>query len=110
MGSAIYALVDRRGQAVRHLASDRWFVDETYVKVAGVWSYVYRAVDQHGQVIDVYVSKRRDIVSARAFFKAALAVQDVPSEVVTDPGAGVGERDRRAGPCRVAQRRPVREQ
>jgi IS6 family transposase len=42
----------------RHSVGDRWFVDETYVKVAGVWRYVYRAVDQHGQVIDVYVSKR----------------------------------------------------
>ena len=31
--------------AARHLAGDRWFVDETYVKVAGVWRYVYRAVD-----------------------------------------------------------------
>jgi transposase-like protein len=41
----------------RHNVGDRWFVDETYVKVAGVWSYVYRTVDQHGQVIDVYVSK-----------------------------------------------------
>ena len=41
---------------VRHLAGDRWFVDETYVKVDGFWPYVYRAVDQHGQVIDVFVS------------------------------------------------------
>src|SRR6478609_7594664 len=48
---------------VRHLAGDRWFVDETYVKVAGVWRYVHRAVDQHGQVIDVYVSPRRDIAA-----------------------------------------------
>ena len=53
---------------VRHLAGDRWFVDETYVKVSGVRSYVYRAVDQHAQVIDVYVSQRRDIASARTFF------------------------------------------
>ena len=69
---------------VRHLAGDRWFVDETYVKVAGVWSYVYRAVDQHGQVIDVYVSRRRDIASARTFFTAALAVHGDPGEVITD--------------------------
>jgi IS6 family transposase len=34
---------------------DRWFVDERYVKVNGVWRCVYRAVDQYGQVIDVYV-------------------------------------------------------
>ena len=56
----------------RHLAGDRWFVEETYVKVNGIWSYVYRAVDQHGQVIDVYVSRRRDIPSARRFFTVAL--------------------------------------
>jgi transposase-like protein len=37
----------------RHVAGDRWFVDETYLKVAGQWVYLYRAIDQHGQVIDV---------------------------------------------------------
>ena len=68
----------------RHLAGDRWFVDETYIKVSGVWSYVYQAMDQRGQVIDVYVSQRRDIASARTFFTAALSVHDVPTEVVTD--------------------------
>ena len=39
---------------------DRWIVDETCVKVKGVWRYGYRAVDHHGQVVDVYVSKRRN--------------------------------------------------
>jgi transposase-like protein len=37
----------------RHSPGDRWFCDETYVKVNGVWRYVYRAIDQYGQVIDV---------------------------------------------------------
>src|SRR5438876_11460359 len=36
----------------RHAVGDRWYVDETYVKVAGRWRFVYRAVDQHGQIID----------------------------------------------------------
>ena len=71
----------------RHLAGDRWFVDETYVKVAGVWRYVYRAVDQYGQVIDVYVSNHRDIASARTFFTTALAAHGEPAEVVTDRAA-----------------------
>ena len=53
---------------LRHSVGDRWFIDETYVKVAGIWRYVFRAVDQHGQVIDVYVSKQRDIPSATRFF------------------------------------------
>jgi len=35
----------------RHTPGDRWFVDETYVKVAGRWVYLYRTIDQHGQVI-----------------------------------------------------------
>jgi IS6 family transposase len=51
----------------RHSPGDRWFVDETYVKVNGVWRYVYRAVDQYGQVIDVLVSVRRDADAARRF-------------------------------------------
>src|SRR6266542_1552175 len=79
-----HAVGDRRGPACRHLAGDRWFVDETYVKVSGVWRYVYRAVDQHGQVIDVYVSQRSDIASARGFFIAALAAHGDPVEVITD--------------------------
>ena len=36
-----------------------WFVDETYVKVAGTWRYVYRTVDEHRQVIDVAARKYR---------------------------------------------------
>ena len=68
----------------RHSVGDRWFVDETYVKVSGVWRYVYRAVDQHGQVIDIFVSKRRDIASARRFFTTALAAHRPPAEVITD--------------------------
>ncbi|HEY5013938.1 MAG TPA: IS6 family transposase [Acidimicrobiia bacterium] len=68
----------------RHAVGDRWFVDETYVKVAGSWRYVYRAVDQHGQIIDVYVSARRDTTAARRFFETALGAHGEPVEVVTD--------------------------
>jgi IS6 family transposase len=68
----------------RHSVGDRWFVDETYVKVGGVWRYVYSAVDQYGQVIDVYVSKRRDLAAARTFFAMVLASHDRPEEVTTD--------------------------
>jgi transposase-like protein len=56
----------------RHRVGDRWHVDETYVKVAGRWVYLYRAVDQFGQVIDVYASTRRDSEAARRFFGRSL--------------------------------------
>jgi transposase-like protein len=69
----------------RHSPGDRWHVDETYVKVNGVWRYVYRAIDQYGQVIDVLVSACRDAAAARRFFRQALSMLKVtPGEVVTD--------------------------
>jgi transposase, IS6 family len=63
---------------------DRWYVDETYVKVGGRWTYLYRAVDQHGQVIDVLVSTRRDAAAARELFTRALRFGPTPVEVITD--------------------------
>jgi transposase, IS6 family len=63
---------------------DRWFVDETYVKVAGRWRYLYRAVDQYGQVIDVLLSERRDTAAAGRFFDRALQYGPAPVEVTTD--------------------------
>jgi transposase-like protein len=68
-----------------HSPGDRWFVDETYVKVNRVRRSVDRAVDQHGQVIDVLLSTRRDATAARRFSAQALRTLTVtPSEVVTD--------------------------
>ena len=68
----------------RHAPGNRWFVDETYVKVASRWAYLYRAVDQHGQVIDVLLSIRRDLAAARRFFTRAMRAGTIPVEVTTD--------------------------
>src|SRR6266567_7375593 len=59
------SLLAEAARPCRHAVGDRWQVDETYVKVAGQWRYVYRAIDQFGQVIDVFVSSRRDTKAAR---------------------------------------------
>jgi IS6 family transposase len=59
-------------------------VDETYVKVAGRWRYVYRAVDQYGQIVDVYVSVRDDTWAARRFFTSAFDAHGAPAEIVAD--------------------------
>ncbi len=81
-------LVDA-AQPCRHQVGNRWFVDETYVKVAVVWRYVYWAVDQHGQVVDVYVSKKRDITAARRIFTGVITAHGRPVEVVTDKAAAL---------------------
>jgi transposase-like protein len=77
-------LVVEAARPCRHTVGSCWFVDETYVKVAGRWRYVYRAVDEHGQVIDVFVSARRDLLAARRFFTRAITAHGHPAEVVTD--------------------------
>jgi transposase, IS6 family len=68
----------------RHASGDRWFVDGTYVKVAGRWVYLYQAIDQYGQVIDVLVSEKRDLAATRHFFTCALNDGSRPVEVSTD--------------------------
>jgi transposase, IS6 family len=65
-------LLAEAGRPCRHAVGDRWQVDETYVKVAGRWRYGYRAIDQFGQVVDVFVSPRRDLRAARRFFARAI--------------------------------------
>jgi transposase, IS6 family len=61
-------LLAEAARLCRHAVGDTWWVDETYVKVAGR-RYVYRAIDQFGQVIDVLVSPRRDVAAARRFLR-----------------------------------------
>jgi transposase, IS6 family len=88
---AIYRWVQRftpllmdAARPCRHVLGDRWFVDETYVKVTGRWVYLYRAIDQYGQVIDVLVSPKRDQAATRRFFTGALEHGPRPAEVTTD--------------------------
>ena len=68
----------------RHSVGSRWFVDETYVKVSGSWRYVYRAVDQYRQVIDVLVSRKRDLKAATKFFTSAITAHGQPAKITTD--------------------------
>lgn len=53
-----------------------WFMDETYVQVSGRWMYLFRAVDNHGQTVDFYLSETRDREAAKRFLRAALANPD----------------------------------
>jgi len=68
----------------RHAPGDRWFADETYLKVAGKRAYLYQAAGQHGQVIDVLLSVRRDLAAARRIFTRTLQTGTIPAEVTTD--------------------------
>ena len=70
----------RRGQAGRS-----WHVDETYVKVHGKWCYLYRAIDQDGNLVDSMLSQKRNMDAAKRFFQQAVeTVGHAPSRVTTD--------------------------
>ena len=91
-------------QASRHSVGDRWFVDETYVKVAGRWPSLYRAVDQHGQVIDVLLSVRR---GRPPLLHPGDARGDGPSRGHDRPRARLSAGPRRAGSLGPAHLRAV---
>lgn len=61
-----------------------WRMDETYIKVRGKWTYLYRAVDRDGQPLDFMLSENRDTAAARRFFKRAIATNGVPERIAID--------------------------
>jgi IS6 family transposase len=70
-------------QPYRDAVTDRWFVDETTSQCPTYVVTSIRAIDDHGQLIDVLASKRRDTVSARRFFTNAIRDHGQLSEVAT---------------------------
>jgi transposase-like protein len=81
-------LLAEAARPCRHGVGDRWQVDETYVKVAGNRRYVHRAIDQFGQVIDVFVTPQRDAKAARWCFERAFNTTKVMAvEASTDRAA-----------------------
>ena len=61
-----------------------WRMDETYIKIAGQWRYLYRAVDRLGQTVDFLLTAKRDEAAARRFFERAMGLHDVPEKVTID--------------------------
>ena len=61
-----------------------WRMDETYIKVKGVWKYLYRAVDKAGKTVDFLLTARRDKAAALRFFEKAMKASGVPEKVTMD--------------------------
>ncbi|MFE7394602.1 IS6 family transposase [Streptomyces sp. NPDC057582] len=63
---------------------DTWHLDEVFIKINGEQKYLWRAVDQDGNVLDILVQNRRDTAAARRFFRRLMTTGGVPRVVVTD--------------------------
>ncbi|WP_201839795.1 IS6 family transposase [Microvirga zambiensis] len=71
---------NRRKQAVTR----RWHVDETYIKVRGRWTYLYRAIDSSGDTVEFWFSERRNLAAAKRLLSKALKRHGRPKRIVID--------------------------
>ena len=83
---------ERRWNRFARQSGDSWRVDETYIKIRGVWTYLYRAVDREGLTVDFRLSRRRDVMAAKFFFRKALKTQGRPPRVITLDGYAASHR------------------
>jgi putative transposase len=68
----------------RHFSRWRWHLDEVFVKINGKTHYLWRAVDHEGEVLEVFVTKRRNREAALSFLKRAMKRYGQPQIIVTD--------------------------
>ncbi len=61
-----------------------WRCDETYIKVKGVWLYLYRAVDKAGKTVEFYLSRNRDVNAGKTFLRKAIKNQRMPTKITLD--------------------------
>ena len=97
---ARFAAEIRRRRIKRGFGSTwRWHIDEVFVKINGQLFYMWRVIDHEGEVLEVFVSKRRDKAAAMKVLKKAMRLHGKPDEIVTDkcPSYGAALRDLNAG-------------
>ena len=78
----------KRRHGTRRGAGTSWYIDETYLKVRGSWTYLYRAIDRDGNLVDAMLSEHRDMRAAKAFFRSARATMGFRPDRVTTDGHG----------------------
>ena len=61
-----------------------WRMDETYIKVKGIWKYFYRAVDKQSKTVDFLLTAKRDMTAAKRFFDKAMGANGDPDKVAMD--------------------------
>ena len=84
--------LDKRWRRFSAQAGKSWRVDETYVRIRGQWAYLYRAVDSSGKTVDFRLSPRRNVASAKAFFRKAVRSQGRSPETITLDGYAASHR------------------
>ena len=79
-------ILNRRIRREMRRPNRSWRVDETYLRVAGKWTYLYRAIDSAGDTIDFMLSPNRDLTAAKGFLRLALSAGPVRPRVINVDG------------------------
>jgi putative transposase len=77
-------LIEKMSRKHKRPVGSSWRMDETYIKVKGVWKYLYRAVDKQGKTVDFLLTVKRDMAAAKRFFDKAMGANGDPDKVVMD--------------------------
>jgi transposase-like protein len=75
---------EKRWSGYARTVGGSWRCDETYIKVRGRWTYLYRAVDKQGRTVDFRLSEHRDVAAAKAFFRKAMKHNGTPRVITLD--------------------------
>ena len=77
-------LIEKMARKHKRPVGASWRMDETYIKVKGVWKYLYRAVDKQGKTVDFLLTAKRDMAAAKRFFDKAIDANGDPEKVAMD--------------------------
>ena len=77
-------LIEKLARKHKRQVGGSWRMDETYIKVKGVWKYLYRAVDKQGKAVDFLLTAKRDMAAAKRFFNKAMGANGDPDKVAMD--------------------------
>jgi transposase-like protein len=77
-------LIEKMTRKHKRPVGGSWRMDETYIKVKGVWKYLYRAVDNQGKTVDFLLTAKRDMAAAKRFFDKAMGANGDPDKVAMD--------------------------
>ncbi|PLY42132.1 IS6 family transposase [Janthinobacterium sp. ROICE36] len=77
-------LIEKMARQHKRPVGGSWRMDETYIRVKGVWKYLYRAVDKQGKTVDFLLTAKRDMAAAKRFFDKAMGANGDPDKVVMD--------------------------
>lgn len=77
-------LIEKMAREHKRPVGCSWRMDETYIKVKGIWKYLYRAVDKQGKTVDFLLTAKRDMAAAKRFFDKAMVANGVPAKIAMD--------------------------